>query len=112
MQLRNVFTVFTMLAILFALSAYAAPQKHEGKSTTVTGCLAKGDTASDYKLTADGKTYKLMAGSNINLADHVGHKVSVTGTMPSDAAKTASGAAGETQELTVTNVKHVSNTCP
>jgi len=112
MQLRRVIPIFMMLAASCALLTYAAPQKHDGKSTTVTGCLQKGDTASDYTLMADGKTYKLMAGANINLADHVGHKVTVTGNKPPDSDKTATSTTTDTNELTVTNLKHVSNTCP
>lgn len=115
MQLTRVFPIFLMLVALFANSASAWPRKHANREakTTVTGCLEKGDGANEYKLTANGKTYKLMPSGNINLADHVGHKVSVTGTKSSEStgatAKTSTG--NMNQELTVTNVKHISDKC-
>ena len=114
MQLTRLFPIVLMMAMLFANSANAWPRKHANraaKSHTITGCLQKGDTASDYKLTANGKTYKLMPSGNINMAEHVGHKVSVTGTKASTTAKTSTSTSNMEEELTVTNLKHVSDTC-
>lgn len=53
----------------------------KGKSDTrsITGCLSQGDNAKEFKLTADdGSTWEVRS-SNVSLADHVGHKVTVTG---------------------------------
>src|SRR6202022_2255935 len=49
------------------------------KTRTLTGCLQKGDDANEYKLTtAKGGTWEIKSDS-LNLGDHVGHKVEVTG---------------------------------
>src|SRR3984893_7748055 len=49
------------------------------KTRTLTGCLQKGDDANEYKLTtAKGGTWEIKSDS-LNLGDHVGHKVAVTG---------------------------------
>src|SRR5438270_1993346 len=58
------------------------PPSDEGKthgSVTVTGCLQKGDEAGEFSITGEnGKTYGLRS-TAVKLADHVGHKVTVTG---------------------------------
>src|SRR5215470_5735627 len=41
----------------------------------VTGCLQKGDEPGGFTLTGDdGKVWELTSSSDVNLADHVGHK--------------------------------------
>src|SRR5437016_3868506 len=50
------------------------------KSTTVTGCLQKGDEANEYSITDNGKTYGLRS-SKVDLSKHLGHQVSVTGAL-------------------------------
>lgn len=48
--------------------------------TNVTGCLAKGADGKSYTITgSDGKSYTLTS-STVKLDEHVGHKVTVTGT--------------------------------
>ena len=54
--------------------------------TTVTGCLRAGDAANTFVLTtaetAGGEraaTYQLTNGSNVNLEEHVGRRVEVSG---------------------------------
>src|ERR1017187_8289916 len=47
---------------------------------TVTGCLQKGDEAGEFSIAGeDGKLWGLRS-STVKLEDHVGHKVTVTGT--------------------------------
>src|SRR5882672_7202723 len=47
---------------------------------TVTGCLQKGDEPGGFVLSGDdGKVWELKSGSDIKLAENVGHKVKVTG---------------------------------
>lgn len=54
-------------------------QHAAGKATTVTGCLEKGTEPNEFHLTADnGKRYDLRS-DEVSLAEHVGHKVTVTG---------------------------------
>jgi len=49
------------------------------KTRTLTGCLQKGDDAKEYKLTtAKGGTWEIKSDS-LNLGDHVGHRVTITG---------------------------------
>ena len=126
-----------------------------GKTTTVTGCLAKGTDASSFMLndampataakeqskeaskSADMRSYHVMAGdSSLKLADHVGHRVTLTGTVEEMAGGSAAGTsksgagattggsagtgaaastggakAGSMAHLNVTSMKHVSATC-
>ena len=78
-----------MVPILFislvpALSLYGTPQTgaeeaSAGSKQSVTGCLQKGDEAGGFTVTgADGKVWELHSKS-VQLADHVGHTVTVTG---------------------------------
>ena len=53
---------------------------------SVTGCLRAGDAADTFVLTTsqtdDGRTpatYRVVATSGVNLADHVGHRVAISG---------------------------------
>ena len=110
-----------------------------GKSTTVTGCLAKGTDATTYTLnaatpatagkeqskeaanSAEARSYIVMAkDSSLKLADHVGHRVTLTGTVEEMASVAkgepakpgATGTTGKaTPHLMVTSMKHVAATC-
>lgn len=54
--------------------------KSKDEVRTVTGCLAKGDSADEFTLTgADGSTWEMHSNSAVDLASHVGHEVRVTG---------------------------------
>jgi hypothetical protein len=130
----------------------AKPHTMTKDTITVTGCLQTGTAADTFTLsnvtqaaaassatgtagtatatasasgspkTTDAK-YELVAGGNVNLKPHVGHKVEVTGT-PAKATAGTSGATtpppaassgtsmAETKKITVTAVKHVAATCP
>lgn len=111
------------LSLMPALS-YAGPKgQGEEKSDrsekvrTITGCLEKqGD---DYELRSDnGSTWELK-GDSVNLADHVGQTVRVTGTVNHAKMHGAKEKAKEeTQDnpnehghLTVTNMRTVSHSC-
>ena len=55
--------------------------KNSEKARTLTGCLQKGDEANEYVLTAsDGSTWELRS-DTVDLAPHVGHTVTITGTV-------------------------------
>ena len=99
-------------------------QESKGKTVTLTGCLAKGDTADSFMLNkasmsgekaaaagasaektgakdAQGATYHLMPGKVQKMEAHVGHTVEITGTIDASQGKSAasgtsgtSGAAG------------------
>jgi hypothetical protein len=101
----------------FANRATQDRDEDRDKVREVTGCLQKeGD---DYELMADnGSTWELK-GDRVNLSDHVGHTVRVTGTVEHEKMHNAKEKAKEkTQDnpnehgqLTVTNLKMVSRSC-
>jgi hypothetical protein len=82
---------------------------------TVQGCVS--GTAGNFTLTdSSGKTYQL-AGDTSKLGEHVGHTEEITGTKapagtaPSSGGTAPSSGAGNPQTLTVSSVKHISDTC-
>jgi hypothetical protein len=88
-------------------------------SMTVTGCLQKGDEADEYSISENGKTYGLRSKS-VDLSKHVGHKVSVTGTMKpeSEAGERAEASekneakeAKEAGDIRVSNLEMISESC-
>jgi hypothetical protein len=93
----------------------ARAQEKKGDNVTVTGCLTKGDKASEYFITGDdGKTYGLHS-STVKLADHQGHKVTVTGTvskMENPSKEEAKTGKREVADLRVSNLTMVSASCP
>lgn len=93
-------------------------EDNSGKVRTITGCLEKdGD---DYEVRSpNGSTWELKTDSNVNLAEHVGHTVRVTGTVNHEKMHDAKEKAKDkTQDnpkehghLTVTNLKHIKEGC-
>lgn len=115
--------LFALLVSVFALGAYVTPsasaQTKAGSKTTVTGCLQKGDETGEYSITGeDGKTYGLRS-TTVKLSQHLGHKVSVTGTLKPESAEKEKGEAEEHEkneaaeagDIRVTQLKMVSDTC-
>ncbi|HET7443006.1 MAG TPA: hypothetical protein VFJ47_17015 [Terriglobales bacterium] len=103
-----------------------AEKKGHHSTKTVTGCLQKGDEPGEFAITdEDGKTWGLHAGDDVKLADHVGHKVSVTGSATRESKEEKSAekkeakegkvepAAGKAEigDLRVTKVTMVSTSC-
>ncbi len=94
------------------------------KTRTLTGCVQKGDSANEYKLTtAKGSTWEIKSDS-LNLGEHVGHKVTLTGVVSNAAmhgvkedAKAEAKEHGidkdstEHGHMTVTDLKMVSDSC-
>ena len=72
------------LVVICAASAWAmaddtADAKGKSDTRTVTGCLAKGDSAKEFVLKAsDGSSWEIRS-SKVALAEHVGHTVTATG---------------------------------
>jgi hypothetical protein len=112
---RTIIGIVGVVCGLAVAASAATPAKKStkaGKSLTLTGCLQAGGSAGTFKLTsvtggpaATNKVWELMgAPSSLNMADHVGHKVAVTGTiMGTGHAKKAEGeqsARGESSERT------------
>ena len=122
--------VMAFLALfLFAGSAGLATAQDTTKTThkkvrTLKGCLQKGDDANEYRLTtAKGGTWEIKADS-LNLGEHVGHTVTVTGVVShakmhgmkedtKDAAKEHGMDKDSTEHghMTVTNLSMVSESC-
>src|ERR1700730_4518606 len=82
MKLKIAMTVvalFVFTSIVGLAAAQDTTKTTHKKTRTLTGCLQKGDDANEYKLTtAKGGTWEIKSDS-LNLGDHVGHKVAVTG---------------------------------
>jgi hypothetical protein len=123
-----------------AVGANAATRKAAGSAKTLTGCLQKGDEAGTYKLTnvsggpsADNKDWELIgAPAALKMDDHVGHKISVTGSVVGSGAAekmehkaTSAKGTGKTEttkttmseesmerHLKVRSMKHIAGTCP
>jgi hypothetical protein len=114
--------LFALLLFVFALGTYVTPnasaqEKASGK-TTVTGCLQKGDEAGEYSITGeDGKMYGLRS-QTVKLSQHVGHKVTITGTLRTESTEEKGEAeehekkeAAEAGDIKVTDLKMVSDKC-
>jgi hypothetical protein len=145
------------VSIVTCAAAVAAPQDaaqdaKKGKTVTITGCLAAGPDAKIFVLndalpeaaakaepsavagkSTEMKSYQVMLGEpTLKLTDHVGHKVTLTGTVEdkmADAGAPAPGAptpgapppaatgtagtagAGKLANFTVTGIKHVATSC-
>jgi hypothetical protein len=122
--MEKLFRLSALLLFVFALGAYltpsaAAQEKSAASKTTVTGCLQKGDEAGEYSITGvDGKTYELSSKS-VKLSQHLGHKVTITGTLRAESAEKEKGEAEEHEkkeateagDIRVTDLKMVSDKC-
>src|SRR5204863_4845305 len=76
--------VVSVVLGLYCTPAGVAQSKSAGEKTTVTGCLQKGHEADEFSITGeDGKTYGLRS-SAVDLSKHLGHKVTVTGTLKAE----------------------------
>lgn len=95
-----------------AVTAPASAQQPAG----LTGCLEKGTAKDTFNLrTRDGQTYQLT-GNTVQLGQHVGHTVTVTGTpaMSSSSAghgKDTTAASMPAGPVSVTKLSMVSPSC-
>ena len=100
-----------MATVLLSQPSFARGKTNAG-TATVTGCLVQGDEPNEYMVRSlDGKTYGLKGSKE--LAQHMNHKVTVTGTVTEEKkAKTSSnGKPEEDFHMKVSDVKMVSSTC-
>ncbi len=127
MKLKIATRIAALLVLACALSV-AAPNGGDDhdKVQNVTGCLKQGDGAHEFELLAkDGSTWELRS-DTVNLAPHVGHTVTITGTRSEVHAKAhelkektksemaehdMKDNANEHGHLTVRNLKMVSASC-
>ena len=113
-----------LLCLIFAAFSTSALAKSKSDVRDVTGCLSKGDSASEFLLTGnDGSTWEVRS-SRVPLAEHVGHTVTATGVVANatmhnmkedakEAAKDSGIKKSDTEHghMTVTKVKIVSDSC-
>jgi len=113
---RLVYLLVAVLAFgLFLTVVHAQKKGSKGKTITITGCLQKGDEASEFAISGqDGKNYELVS-KTVALKDHLGHKVTVTGTLrrekqdaDEDEKEAGEGWSGQVQ---VTSLKMISTSC-
>jgi hypothetical protein len=63
----------------FSQDTAASAHDNSADVRTITGCLAAGDKAGEFNLTAnDGSTWEIRS-KTVKLAPHVGHTVTITG---------------------------------
>jgi len=73
--------LLSMVAVstLLLVPALALTSDKDDEVRTLTGCLTKGDSANEYKLTTpNGATWEIHS-TTVKLAHHSGHTVTVTG---------------------------------
>jgi hypothetical protein len=109
---------------LSSMLLYGAPQMADDKASAtqnITGCVEKGtESGGFFLLTSDNKHWELYSNAGVSLAEHVGHTVTVTGTMAHRSkAQEEKSQPNEQKEigtrkhddLQVSDVKMVSTTC-
>lgn len=115
--------VLTCTASMWVM-AQDSSDKGKSDTRTITGCLSQGDNAKEFNLKADnGSTWEVRS-SNVSLAHHVGHEVTVTGVVSNSTAhnmkedtKDMAHDTGVTKHnnehghLKVTDVQMVSDSC-
>ena len=107
-----------ILSPIFA--SRAAPSQDKSDDVrSITGCLSKGDSAKEFKITGDdGSTWEVTS-ATVKLSPHLGHTVTVSGEVwhpdmhgAKEKAKEAVDAdAKEHGHLKVTKVSMVSESC-
>jgi len=100
------------VALAFGVS-HSAPAADKQNTISVTGCLQKqGDKAGEFSIVdADGKKYGLKS-SEVKLADHLNHKVTVSGKLKEEKHEASSRPnKTESGDITVTNLTMISTSC-
>jgi len=118
------FAWLVLFASLSSVLLYGAPQTADEKASatqTVTGCLQKGtEPAGFFLISTDNKHWELYGNKDVALADHVGHTVTVTGTLAhrsktqedkSQPHEQKEMGGRQHDDLQVSSVKMVSATC-
>ena len=118
---------FVSVILFVGLSSallYGAPQMGDDKASatqTITGCLQKGNESGGFFLISnENKHWELYPDTGVSLAEHVGHTVTVTGTVAHrTSTQEEKSQPSEKKEmgkkthadLKVSSVKHISETC-
>jgi hypothetical protein len=81
----SLWTVSLLFVVVLATSLSAVAQSAAG-AQTITGCVQKGLENTGYYLVAGDKHYELYDDGKASIADHVGQKVTVSGSVPNRTA--------------------------
>jgi hypothetical protein len=113
-----------LLLIIFSLRLSGQePLEVQAQKDTqnATGCLQKGEEPNGFVLIGDdGKAWELTAADSVKLADHVGHKVTVTGSLVHESKmkeekkekyEKAESGGKEYADLKVNSVEMISSSC-
>ncbi len=102
--------------IMVACASSVAVQAQQPKEHSMTGCVEKGSAPNTYMITnVEGSGPKSIGivSSSANLAPHIGHKVTITGTaVPAKDAEVDTNVPKAPHYMKVTAVKMISATCP
>jgi len=141
--MQKLFTLLALLATMMFVPSRLAAQdtgnsgqnaEPSASTTSVTGCLQAGTKAGRFMLTSDDGTVYHLRSKSVDLSEHVGHTVTVTGRVPerkaqggqapssssspeatNEAAQSGEGQGGEHagggHMLFVTDLKMVSDSC-
>jgi hypothetical protein len=104
--------VILFLAMITAPGLALAQDNPDDSTQRVTGCVRKGAAANLYRLMDEnGKLWNLQS-KTVSFAPHVGHMVTVSGTIPQKSKDSdSSDDASPQNRLVVTKLDMVSDTC-
>jgi hypothetical protein len=113
-DMKTQLRILMLIPLILAGLGIAVAQDNPDDSTQrVTGCVRKGSEANHYRLLDDnGKLWNLQS-KNVSFAPHVGHWVTVSGTIPQK-SNNDNDKAGDTSpqnDLMVTKLDMVRDTC-
>ena len=73
-RIRHLLVMVVILSLTLitfvAWSQSKRAQETKGKTVTITGCLAKGESADEFAITQNGKRYGVKS-TKVKLADHL-----------------------------------------
>ena len=101
------------VVIIAALGVGFAQDDPDDSTQRVTGCIRKGPEGNHYRLLDDnGKLWNLRS-KNVSFAPHVGHLVTVSGTIPQKSSNDndKTGDTSPQNDLVVTKLDMVRDTC-
>jgi len=112
---KMVYWLAPVLVFAICPSFAQAQKEKKGQIVTVTGCVEKGEAADEFAITQDGKKYGVKS-TKVKLADHLGHRVTVTGKITrasgegEEREKEEEGG-GEYADVQVTSLKMIRTSC-
>jgi hypothetical protein len=115
-HLLAVVAIVSLTPITFvAWSQSNRSQEGKGETVTITGCLAKGESANEFAITQNGKKYGVKS-TKVKLAEHLGHEVTVIGKITREPGEDEEGeraeeGGGEYADVQVMSLKMISTSC-